>query len=539
MSPATLRAIIEGAARREPITPLASFGQKRLPMRLLLGLLLLVPATALAQPASDPATNAEALVDAIDRILDQPAFADAHWGAQVVDLASGAVLFERSAERRFMLASNQKLLTTAAALDRLGPDFVYRTGLWLDGPVVDGVLQGHLVVRGSGDPTIGKRFVEGQKVPDDVEADPTALFRAWADTLKALGITRVAGHVIGDDDAFDDVPLGNAWAWDDQPFYYAAEIGALQFNEGLIDMTVRATSPGQPAAIAWEPLFTDYIIVDNQSLTTARGTPYREGYHRALSGNTVTVTSTLPAGRSDDEGVAVHDPTRYFVHTLRLVLRQEGVGVEGDALDADHLPAPLDYGRMRRAALYTSPPLRAIVEVVNENSNNLYAEHLLKTMGARAAPPLPGGVEPGSAYAGVLAMRPALSTMGADTLRMRLADGSGLSYKNVAAPADLVAVLGAMQAHADTAVVGAFWESLPRGGEEGTLKGRYRTGAAAGRVRAKTGFITGARTLSGYVDTAGGRRLAFSLLCNQYSVPTREVNDAQDAVVELLAAYER
>ena len=510
-------------------------------MRLSLALLaLLLPTFPLAaQPAGDPARSPEALVGAIDRVLDDPAFADAHWGAQVVDLASGAVLFERNAERRFMLASNQKVLTTAAALDRLGPDFTYRTGLWLDGPVHDSVLQGHLVVRGAGDPTIGRRFQNGVKLEEPDEADPTALFRAWADTLRALGITRVAGHVIGDDDFFDDVPLGNAWTWDDQPFYYAAEIGALQFNEGLVDMTVRATSPGQPAAIAWDPLFTDYIHVDNQSMTTAPGTRYREGYYRALSGNTVTVTSTMPPGFSDDEGVAVHDPTRYFVHTLRLVLRQEGIGVEGDALDADALPTPLDYGRMRRAALHVSPPLRQIAEVVNEDSHNLYAEHLLKTMGARTAPPLPDRVEPGSAYAGVLAMRPSLASMGADTLRMRIADGSGLSYKNVAAPADLVAVLRGMQLHPDTSAVNAFWESMPRGGEEGTLRGRYRRGPAQGRVRAKTGFITGARTLSGYVDTAGGRRLAFALLCNQYSTPTREVNEAQDAIVELLAAYER
>ena len=470
-------------------------------------------------------------------MLDDSLFADAHWGALVVDVKKGDTLYARSAGRRFMLASNQKLLTTAAALDRLGPGFTYTTGLYTDGPIHDGVLQGHLVVQGSGDPTIGRRFLNGQKMDNLDEGDRTAVFRAWADSLKARGITRVAGHVIGDDNAFDDVPLGNAWTWDDQPFYYAAEIGALQFNEGLVDMTVRATSPGQPAAIAWEPLFTDYIRVDNQSRTTPRGTPYREGYFRELSGNTVTVSSELPVGKADDEGVAIHDPTRYFVHTLRLVLRQEGIGVEGEALDADELPRALDYAGMRRVATYTSPPLRAIVEVVNEDSNNLYAEHLLKTMGARAAPPLPDRTEPGSAYAGVLAMRPALAALGADTLRMRIADGSGLSYKNVSAPADLVAILRGMQLHPDTAVVNSYWESLPRGGEEGTLSGRYRRGLAQGRVRAKTGFITGARTLSGYVDTVGGRRLAFALLCNQYSTPTGRVNEAQDQIVEMLASY--
>ena len=499
-------------------------------MRSLFVLLLLLPVAALAQPAGDPTADRDALVRAIGAVLNDSSFADAHWGALVVDVRKGDTLYAQNAGRRFLLASNQKLLTTAAALDRLGPDFAYTTGLYADGPVHDGVLQGHLVVRGSGDPTIGGRFTDG---------DRTATFRAWADSLKARGITRVAGHVIGDDNLFDDVALGNGWSWDDQPFYYAAEIGALQFNEGLVDMTVRATSPGQPAAIAWEPLFTDYIQVENQSITNPARTPYREGYRRDLSGNTVTVTSELAEGRFDDEGIAIHDPTRYFAHTLRLVLRQNGVGVEGEALDADDLPHLLDYAGMRQVATYTSPPLRAIVEVVNQDSNNLYAEHLLKTMGARAAPPLPARTEPGSAYAGVLAMRPALAAFGADTLRMRIADGSGLSYKNVAAPADLVAVLRAMQAHPDTAVVNAFWESLPKGGEEGTLAGRFKRGPAAGRVRAKTGFITGARTLSGYVDTVGGRRLAFSLLANQYSTPTGEVNRAQDRIVELLAAYAR
>src|SRR5690606_20749025 len=157
-------------------------------MRLALLLLLLLAAPARAQ------STPEALRAALDAILDDPAFDDAHWGVHVLNLETGETLYGRNQQKNFVPASVQKLLTTAAALDALGPDFRYSTSLWADGAVRDGTLQGHLVVRGSGDPTIGDRLFQTHYPRD---GDPLAIFRAWADSLRATGITAVSDHVIG------------------------------------------------------------------------------------------------------------------------------------------------------------------------------------------------------------------------------------------------------------------------------------------------------------------------------------------------------
>lgn len=201
---------------------------------------LLLAAGAEAQPTSTRA----GLAELVDEVLDARAFSDAYWGAHIVNLSTDRVLFDRNGARRFIPASNMKLLSTAAALDALGPGFRYHTRLYADGEIQNGTLLGALVVRGSGDPSFGGRFRDG---------DALGVFRDWADSLRALGVRRVQGPVIGDDDVFDNVHLGQGWQWDDLKWYYGAEISGLQFNEGTVHVEVRGTSPGQPARIVAEP----------------------------------------------------------------------------------------------------------------------------------------------------------------------------------------------------------------------------------------------------------------------------------------------
>ncbi|MEL7363971.1 MAG: D-alanyl-D-alanine carboxypeptidase/D-alanyl-D-alanine-endopeptidase, partial [Bacteroidota bacterium] len=167
------------------------------------------------------------LTTQIDALIDAPVFADAHWGVQVVNLGTGQTLYRRNEAKLFIPASTQKLFTTAAALDLLGPTFRYVTPLYLDGRIEGSTFVGNLVVRGAGDPTIGGRYTDGDK---------TLTFRAWADALRARGVTRITGHVLGDDDVFDETALGPAWSWDDLPFYYAAEIAGLSYNEGTVEL---------------------------------------------------------------------------------------------------------------------------------------------------------------------------------------------------------------------------------------------------------------------------------------------------------------
>ena len=478
-----------------------------------------------AAAAAQPTSSRAALAGQIDQVLDATAFSDAYWGAYVVDLDADRVLFDRNATKRFIPASNMKLLTTAAVLDALGPDFRYTTRLYADGDVQNGTLTGGLVVRGAGDPTFGGRYSDG---------DLTRTFRQWADSLKAQGIRRVQGVVVGDDDVFDDVHLGQGWQWDDLVWYYGAEISGLQYNEGTVHVRLRGTSPGATARLDADPDF-GYVRFVNRS-TTTEGGGIREGYDRALSGNVFTITTSVPAGRTETEELSIVNPTEYFVSTMVGVFESQGITVTGEQVDVDEWGRRPRYDAMRQIASHTSPPLSEIAMQTNTDSNNLYAEHLLRTLGAYVyqGSDLPTG----SAFAGYAAMEPFLQRIGVDPESFRVADGSGLSALNRLTPAGLVAVLRGMHQHADRATSRAYYQSLAVGGQTGTLERRYRSGDARGNVHAKTGYISGARTLSGFVTSASGHTIAFSLLCNNYTVSTSTVNRAQDRIVEMLADYQ-
>ncbi len=484
----------------------------------LVGLCLLAPAVS-AQPAGLQAD--------IDQILDDSLMANAWWGAMAVDIASGDVLFSRNASRSFMPASVTKLFTTAAALDRLGPDATYQTEVFIDGPVVDGRLLGNLIVRGSGDPTIGGETSKNRK----------AVFRAWADSLRAMGVTRILGDIIGDDDIFDDTPFGVIWSWDDETFGYAAAVSGLSFHDNVIDLTLKPRALGQPASVSWEPDRTSYVQIVNRTVTTASGSRLTEGYDRTRESNVITLTSEIPLGRSDTEQLTVHNPTQYFVHVLRETLLQEDIAVHGRAVDVDALSIRPNYAgsHLRRIATHVSAPLSQIIEIINKESQNLYAEQVLRTLAVRY--PVSGkDLTPGSAEMGIQSAMATYHAAGIDTSRLQLVDGSGLSRKNLVTPEMVVSLLRFMDRHEDPAVRTAFLASLSVGGRDGTLAHRFRSGAAAGgRVRAKTGSLGNVNALCGFVDTAEGRRIAFALLSNHFTVKMRHITRVQDRIVSRLA----
>ncbi|MEM6335510.1 MAG: D-alanyl-D-alanine carboxypeptidase/D-alanyl-D-alanine-endopeptidase [Bacteroidota bacterium] len=465
-----------------------------------------------------PFTYAQLTAD-LDATLDNADTGNAFWGALVIDLDSGRTLYSRNASKSFTPASNMKLYTTAAGLDQLGPDFSYKTRVYVDGEVENGVLHGNVIVRGSGDPTISGRF------NDD---DRTRTFRDWAGWLKGAGIRHITGDLIGDDDVFDDVALGYGWSWDDLPYWYAAELGGLVFNDNCVDFEIKATEPGQPATVSWEPHNTDYVQVVNATRTIPGGR-IDEGYERTPGSNKIRLSSLVPAGRTDKESLTVANPTQYFMHVFRETLVREGIVVEGRAVDVDDLSIKPDYQRAEQIAVYTSPPLAELAKVVNKRSHNLFADQLLKTIAVEAYPDSAGSHE-----LGIEAAMRTFATAGVDTSRIVMADGSGLSHINLVTPEMTVALLEYMAGTTD-ATFDAFYESLPIAGVDGSLEYRMRRGPARGNARAKTGYISGARTLSGYVTTRSGRRLAFSLMCNHYTIKTREVNQIQDDFVTRLA----
>jgi serine-type D-Ala-D-Ala carboxypeptidase/endopeptidase (penicillin-binding protein 4) len=490
---------------------------------------LLCPGSLLAQTST---SSPRQLSQVIDTLLDAPEFENAHWGVAVVDLASGRTLYERNARKSFMPASNAKLYTSAAALQLLGPDFRYETRLLMDGEIREGVLHGNLVVQGSGDPTIGGRFTGG---------DRTLLFRQWADSLRATGIHRIEGDIIGDDDVFDDVPLGMGWTWDNEPFWYSAQISGLSFNDAVIDLTIRGARPGAPAFVTWDPAMTGYVRIENRTVSVFAAQPHRASYGRARDENLFFVSSSVPEGTEIAYSLAVVNPTLFFVHELAEALRLSGISFSGRPVDIDDLAIRPQNESLRIVARHLSVPLTEIVEVINKPSQNLYAELVLKTLGTigqTGEPGRPHAVR-ASASDGFRRAMPFFANAGIDTTRIALRDGSGLSRYNLVTPSMTVSLLSAMWHHPDAALRDAFIRSLPIAAVDGTLRSRMQHAATQGNVRAKTGTISHVTALSGYVHSASGTPLAFVIMNNHHTLPAAQVRRVEDLIATTLALYRR
>lgn len=490
------------------------------PMRRLVLPLLLAAAgcTPAVRAAPAPGPAPAPLAAALDSVFADTAFRRASWGVLVRDPRTGETLYRQGAERMLVPASNMKVVTGAAALEALGPDWRFRTTVAAGGPVQGGVLRGDLVVRGGGDPTIGARFGGG---------DARAVFRAWADSLRARGITRVAGRVVGNDDVFDDVPLGRGWAWDDLGAGYSAEVGGLEFNEGVVEVRVApGARAGEPARVTLSPP-TSYVPVENRVVTVAAGTPPRVSADRAATGTGIVVAGTVPLDTAGvDDEVAVRDNTLYFATTLRETLNEAGIQVAGAAVDADALPAGERGESAAPLFVHASPPMREVLAAFLKPSQNQYGEILLKTLGRELR-----GL--GTASAGAAAIDSLLRARGLPVGGLAQADGSGLSRYNLVAPELLAALLEHM-------MKSPHWETwhaaLPVGGVDGTLAGRFRGTPLAGRLHAKTGTLSGVRGLSGYVPGPDGRPLVFSILLNHHTRSAREADRVIDAALLRIAA---
>ncbi|MDF1506242.1 D-alanyl-D-alanine carboxypeptidase/D-alanyl-D-alanine-endopeptidase, partial [Roseisolibacter sp. H3M3-2] len=475
------------------------------------------PAPAPAPVALSPL---EALRAAADSMLGDPQFANARWGVLIVRPATGDTLYARDADRLFMPASNQKLLTGAAALATLGPDHTWRTAFVARGPVRDGVLLGDLAVVGGGDPTVS----------DKMRGDAMQPLLAVADSLKARGITRVAGRLLADGNAFPDAVHGFGWAWDDLDEPYSAGVDELFFNEGFGRVVIRGGArPGDSVAVRVAP--SPGALPLQVAVTTV--TP-------GVVGGGTTATRVVPrwdarAGRHVLEGVvsvndsavltlAHRDPSAAYLAALGEALAARGITVTNARRAGADTLVPAAGGDT--LLVLRSLPLRDVLPVFEKPSQNQIGEILLKTMGLARA-----GV--GSADSGRRVMGRQLELWGVVPERDAvIRDGSGLSRHDYVTPRALVRVLDAMRRDPNFRL---FYDALPVGGVDGTIGARMRGTPAAGNVRAKTGTLDKARALSGYVTTADGELLLFSFLCNNYTVPTRQVDRVADAMASRLA----
>lgn len=492
--------------------------------RYMLGLAIVSGALAVAGCAT-PRTGRAALQRQLNALFDDPRFSEAYWGVRVETL-DGKVLYDRLGHKQFIPASNLKVFTTAAALERLGPDFTYETWLNAVGPIGDdGTLNGSLVIVGSGDPSLGAWH------PDE-EQNSRQLLAGWVEKIKAAGIRRIAGDVVGDGRCFTEEFIGPHWEYYDLPFWFSAGSSGLAMEENAFRVYIRPTAVGEPASIEVVPP-TAYITLINETRTVeAGGVSNADSTNCQVEGNTVKFAGTIAMDKPFiRERAAIWDGARYAAFLLREALERDGISVAGQAVNIRDLdnPASLDAAEARTLAVYTSPPMAELVKVVNKPSHNFFADQILRTMGLQRR-----GV--GSFDAGVEEVRSWLADIGVpQTQAIQMFDGSGLARDNLIQPRQMCHVLRHMARPGPGRA--AFVDSLPVAGVDGSLAGRMKDPPTRGNVRAKTGYISNARTLSGYATNAAGQQLVFAMMCNQYTVPTREVNEMQDRACTILASW--
>ncbi|MCF7807557.1 MAG: D-alanyl-D-alanine carboxypeptidase/D-alanyl-D-alanine-endopeptidase [Candidatus Marinimicrobia bacterium] len=457
----------------------------------------------------------------IDTLLNAAPTKMGWWGVKVLYPETGEVIYERNASKMFMPASNMKMYTTAAALCLLGPDHRYETEFHTNGDIVDGTLQGDLIIRGSGDPSWSWRFYDNNY---------DSVMVRFVDSLASKGIKEISGNIIGDDNIFDDDLLGYGWSWDDEPYYYAAQLSGLSYSENYIDYKLipDTLNVGGPVIIEGFPK-TSYLNLRNDLVTVSSDTSTDWDYGREWRSNNGWFEGDLHIeGGEQERAITIHNPTLFTVHVLKERLADAGIRVNGDPIDADDLADTVRYDSTQKLFSYYSHPMSDIIKKVNQPSQNFIAETLQRTMGALFG-------EEGSSREGRKVQIALYDSLGMDTRNLKIRDGSGLSRHDLVSPNTSTSLLQMMWDHPYRST---YIESFPLSGVSGTIKRRMPGMSAEYNVRAKTGYIGYVRSLSGYTWTRSGEPIIFSIMVNHYTIPTSIVNHIQDQIASILSDME-
>lgn len=459
-------------------------------------------------------------------ILSPSGTSTSQWGVLVVSLVNGDTLFAHAPDHPLVPASNVKVFTTAAALYYLGPDYRYKTFLLADGDIRHGVLEGDLIVYGTGDPTL--RGAENR------------IWQTFADSLAARGVREVRGALIGDGSYFVGPGTGIGWRETYMSAAFAAPASALSFNENIARLNVLpGDGVGRPVQARLVPSFAGIGIVNHG--TTARGNAARVSVERETYDGPLLLRGEMGINNPGVwRLVPIVDGPLYAVSSFRELLEDKGIRISGEtrsvirpedsplSTQSVFTPIPDSFGELDLVAFHRSVPLLEILEELNRRSHNMYSEMVFRSIGRVAYGR--GTVEAAEQAVYAMLEREA----GLTHADLQIMDGSGLSPLNRTSPGTLLKVLDFM---AHSRHWAAFRSTLPEAGAEPSFR-RMRNTAAAGNLRAKTGTIDGVSALSGYVHTADGELLGFSIISNGLASDWR-AKRLEDAIGARLAGFSR
>jgi D-alanyl-D-alanine carboxypeptidase/D-alanyl-D-alanine-endopeptidase (penicillin-binding protein 4) len=485
--------------------------------------------SVLAQtPAATPTgPTLPELQSRIQQRLADPAVRRGNVGVKVVSLKSGKVIVEQNAEKYFMPASNMKNFTVATALERLTPDYRFVTGVFASAkPDAAGAIKGDLIVRGNGDVSISYSFNDDDRFKG---------IDRLVDALIQAGVKRVEGGIVGDDTYFKGSAMPGGWEWDDLQWYYGAEVSALAINDNAIALSVVPGPVGYPCAARITP-FNLVVRVQNRCMTTAPGTPRTLKVEKKIGENLIEISGNLPVGNGGfSNNVTISRPAEMFASMLKQRLAEKGVVVtgQGRAIAEGALPTTMPLVEI---AKIESPPLALIAAKTMKPSQNMYTETLLWTLGEeeRKRALIAPGIQPTSAELGTSVVKNFLTGIGVAPDAVVQYDGSGLSRHNLITPSAVVQLYTYMGTKSKYSQ--AWRDSLTIAGVDGTLRLRFKGTRAEANVRGKTGTIDQVSALSGYVTTAAGEQLVFSMLVNGVTQNSTRVK-LIDEIVLMLANF--
>jgi len=486
------------------------------------------PSTPLASPVPPP-------LDDLRSIPVTPPLDGVQWGMLFMDLESGSVLHALNASRRFIPASNRKIPLTAAALGLLGAGYRWEPTFHAPSrPDANGVIRGNLILLAGGDPTLGLPF----------HPSAAAALDSLAGALAAVGVRGVEGGIIIDASNWDSTAVPGSWMVEDLEGVSGASGGVFGVGEGILEFEIRGgAAPGDAASVTWQPM-GDSLFVESRVITAEGPSGSLRTIHLPESGRLRLVGQVEPGERRVLRAAA-REPSREAAHGLVRALAARGIPVRDgarvawDPADPDlrRCAPPSDPVRAagsaspsppRRGcpgiavvASLPSPPLHEVVTAILGPSQNWMSEQLLRTLGAE----LGAG---GSGREGMTVERGWLQgSAGVDSMDLIQRDGSGMSAQNLVTPRALVQVLEQVASSPDYAL---YREALPEPGEVGTTL-ESRLLELRGRLHAKTGTLTNVTSLSGYLETDGGRTVVFSILTNGSGLPSATMREAIDRLV--------
>ena len=487
----------------------------------------LLPALILGASGCAGSGGGGASVDrqAIHAVLETSPMDQLHFGIHAVDARTGRVVYSQNAKRKFIPASNQKILTTSTALSRLGPDYRYRTEVRTRGAVRDGTVHGDLEVMATGDPSLSDRYWDSGE----------QALSAMADSIRAHGVHTVTGSLVVDVARWDSTSVGPTWEVEDLRYGYGSTGGAFALDEGEVQVVVSAgPDVDTPATVSWSPFGTS-DFVRSRLVTAPADSTTRVRPHYLPESRFLRLDGQVPLGAVDTLSFAMRDPVRQAAAALHRTITSAGIHTEQGLRIRWEAPTSAtgacgaaSNGMCDRTDVLfalQSPPMAELAAGILEPSQNWMTEQVVRTLGAELG-------ESGSWSGGMDVVRDFLvHEVGVDSFDVAPRDGSGLSAYNLVTPRALVSTLQHMQ---NGPWAAEYRAALAEPGEEGSTLSRRLEGLE-GRVFAKTGTISNVNSLSGYLVRDDGSELVFSILSNGSGLPASRVRAAIDDVLRILA----